>query len=240
MTVPTNGSSASRRSWLAPVRRAPSNVVQEVGVRVDVHDIELAQRLHPTAERIADRVVAADRDQQCATLDDPARGARDPPVICLRVRALDRDVTDVRHPHADQVVAIGLHVIPALRARIIPGTSRPRIVELRHGRLAGRRRPRPLPGRDTRLRCAAVVRDTEERHLRIEHLEVAHARHPEERPRRGIDQHRAVLHERSVAQGAAGLAGRWRPVLAFACEKSPRQRGSLPRGGAKITAAAAG
>ena len=58
-------------------------------MRVDVHHIELAQRLYPTAQRVADRVVTTDRDQQRATLEDPAGGARDPLVICLGVRPLN-------------------------------------------------------------------------------------------------------------------------------------------------------
>jgi hypothetical protein len=173
--------------------------VQEIGVRVDVHDIELAQRLHPTAERVADRMVAADRDHQRSPPGDPPRGARDPPVICLRVRALDHDVPDVGHRHPDEVVAMGLHVVPALRTPIITA-SRPRIVELRHGRFAGCRRPRPLTSRDTRLRRATVVRHAEKRDLRIEHLEVAQARHPEECPRRRIDQRCQSIHNGSVAE----------------------------------------
>jgi hypothetical protein len=76
-------------------------LVQEIGMRVDVDDIELAKRLHPSAERVADRVVAADRDHQGAALGDPPRGACDPLVICLRVGTLNRDVADVCHRHAD-------------------------------------------------------------------------------------------------------------------------------------------
>jgi hypothetical protein len=40
-----------------------------------VDDIEPAERLQAAAERVADRMVAPDRDQQRAALDDRARGA---------------------------------------------------------------------------------------------------------------------------------------------------------------------
>ena len=176
-----------------------TQLVQEIGVRVDVHHIELAQRLHPTAERIADRMIAADRDHQRSALDDAPRSARDPSVICLSVRALDRNVTNVRHRHPDQIVAIGLHVVAALRTPIITA-SRRRIVELRRSRLARCPRPRPLTGRDPRLWRATVVRHAEERDLRIEHVEAAHARHPKECPRRRIDQRCQGIHTGSVTE----------------------------------------
>ena len=175
-----------------------TQLVQEIGVRVDVHHIELAQRLHPTAERIADRMIAADRDHQRSALDDAPRSARDPPVICLSVQALDRNVTNVRHRHPDQIVAIGLHVVPALRPRSSP-RGRPRIVELRRRRLARCPRPRPLTV-DPRLRPATVVRHAKERDLRIEHVEAAHARHPKECPRRRIDQRCQGIHTGSVTE----------------------------------------
>jgi hypothetical protein len=152
-------------------------------VGVDVDDVDLAQRLHSAAERVADRVVTADRDHQRSALDDPPCGVGDASVICLGVRALNRDVANIRHRHADEVVTIGLDVVPALGALVVPGASRPRVVELRLGCLTGCRRPGPLTGGNTRLRRAAVVRDADEGHLRIEHVEVAQARNPEECPR---------------------------------------------------------
>jgi hypothetical protein len=179
-------------------------------VGVDVDQIELAQRLHPQAQRVADRVVAADRHHQRSALGDRPRGARDAAVVRLRVRALDQDVAHIRHGHARQVVAVRLHVVPALGARILPGARKARIVELSLGRLAGSSRPRPLAGRDPGLGRAAVVGDAEERDLGIERVEVAHARHPEERPRRGVGERRGGLHGRKCrgrTVGASVLAG---------------------------------
>lgn len=110
-------------------------------MRIDVDDIEPAERLHPSAEWVADRVVAADRNQQRPALGDRPGGASDAPVVRLRVRALDRDIADVRHRHADQVVPIGFHVIPALGARVLLGPGQARVGELRLGGLTGRRGP---------------------------------------------------------------------------------------------------
>ena len=96
-----------------PGQARAAELVEEVGVSVDVDDVELAQWLQPATERVTDRVVAADRDRQCAALGDRPCGAGDPLVVRRGVGALDRDIADVGHRHAGEVVAVGLHVVPA-------------------------------------------------------------------------------------------------------------------------------
>jgi hypothetical protein len=90
-------------------------------VRVDVDDVEAPARLHAPAERIADRVIAPDRDHQRAALGDRTRRARDALVVGLGGRALDQDVLEIHHRHADEAVAVGLDVVPAVGALAVPG-----------------------------------------------------------------------------------------------------------------------
>jgi hypothetical protein len=166
-------------------------------VRVDVDDVEAPARLHAPAERIADRVIAPDRDHQRAALGDRTRRARDALVAGLGGRALDQDVPEIHHRHADEAVAVGLDVVPAVGALAVPGDGRRRVVELRVSRLAGSSGAGPLSGRDAGLGCAAVVGDAQKRHLRIEPIRIAEARHPVERSRRGVDHPCSALHGRS-------------------------------------------
>jgi hypothetical protein len=60
-----------------------AEVVAEVRVCVDVDDVDLADRLQATTQRVADRVIAADGDRQRAALDDPPDGLGDPVEVAL-------------------------------------------------------------------------------------------------------------------------------------------------------------
>lgn len=155
-------------------------LVEEVGVGVEVDDVEAARRLHPEPERIADRVIAADGDHQRLALGNRAGGCRDPRVVALGVGALDQDVAAVDHRHPAQELAIGLDVVPAVG-----------VFELLAGGGASGFRPTSLTGREPRLGGAAVVGDAEEGDVRIERVEVgAQLRHAVERLRSRVDRGR--------------------------------------------------
>ena len=149
-----------------------------------MHDVDLAARLQPANECVADRVITADRDEQRIARGDPPGGLGDPLEVAIDLRALDRDVADVGHRHAGEQLAVGLDLVPPRR----PAARRRAVVELLPGRLARGRRPCGLAGAVSRLWRAGVVRYAEERDLCVERVEVADARRPEERARRGPDE----------------------------------------------------
>jgi hypothetical protein len=98
VTNPKGGDRAHERQLREAPQLAGSGepraveLIEEIGVRVDVDDVEAPARLHAPAERIADRVIAPDRDHQRAALGDRTRRARDALVVGLGGRALDQDV----------------------------------------------------------------------------------------------------------------------------------------------------
>ena len=75
----------------------PPVLVGEVGVRVEVHDVERSDRLHPTSDREADRVVAAHRDDERPALRHPTDHVGDPGQVAVRIGARDGHVPDVGH-----------------------------------------------------------------------------------------------------------------------------------------------
>jgi hypothetical protein len=156
--------------------------VEDVGVGVDVHHVDRGGRGHAAAEGEAHRVVAAHGDEQRAAGDDAPGRLGHPREAALDVRALDRHVADVGHRHAGEVVVAGLDVVEARAGlELLPG-AQPRC-----------RGPLGLAGAIARLRRPAVERHAEERDLRLELVEVGHARSAEERPGSGSQQHSASV-----------------------------------------------
>lgn len=54
-----------------------------------MHDVDLAARLQPANECVADRVITADRDEQRIARGDPPGGLGDPLEVAIGIRALD-------------------------------------------------------------------------------------------------------------------------------------------------------
>ena len=153
--------------------------VGEVGMRVDVHDVDHAVRLgHAAAHREADRVVAADRHHHRAPLRDLARGRRGPRLAERHIAAGDENIPAIREPNTFQVVALGFDVEPAGAGSIGAAFTEPGAGfanETRPGE-----GPRPDEGNDHPL----VGRHAQERNPGVEPVEVIDRRGAEEGPRR--------------------------------------------------------
>ena len=83
---------------------------------VEVHDVDRAQRLQTADERIADGMVAADRDRQRTGLGDAAHDLGHTVEVRVQLRPLNGDVPHVRHGHTDETVAAEFHVVPPSEA----------------------------------------------------------------------------------------------------------------------------
>ena len=129
-------------------------------------------------------MVTAHGDENSATLHDSAGRFGHAGEIAGLVRALDRDIADVGHRHADEILTTNLNVIPAQRA----GTRRRSILEDLPRRQAHRRRTRRLTCPIAGLRCAGIERNPEERHLGVERVKVANDWYAKECPRRNRNQ----------------------------------------------------
>jgi hypothetical protein len=145
LTLRSNDSSDRRRISLAPLERAV-DLVDEIGVCVQADDIDRPVRLHPATERIADRVIAADRDRDRASLDDPSCHLADPGEVPRVVGTLDRDVAEIGHRDADEILAVA------------PDSRSGERVERSIGGTSTARRWLPSPGVDRQVSQPALLR----------------------------------------------------------------------------------
>src|SRR2546429_6140987 len=100
--------------------------VGEVGVRVDVHDVDHLVRLgHAAAHRKADRVVAANRYYHGASLRDLARRGRRARLAEGHIATRDENIPTVREPDALEVMPPSPDVEPTGADAIRAGFPEP-------------------------------------------------------------------------------------------------------------------
>lgn len=84
-------------------------------MRVNVHHLHSTVSRHPSRKRKADRVIAANRNQDTALGDDPVGSLAHPGEVAVIVCSLYHNVPEVDHRDPAETIAVALDVIPTDR-----------------------------------------------------------------------------------------------------------------------------